>query len=49
MAGRQHDTEVRVAGFGEVCDPGGRQYTEPYDIHSRTGQTGDYGGLQELT
>jgi hypothetical protein len=49
VAGRQHDTEVRVAGFGEEGDPGSGQYTEPNDIHPGTGQTGDNGGLQELT
>ena len=49
VAGRKHDTKVRVAFFGEKGDPGRWQYAEPYHIHPGAGQTGDNGGLQELT
>jgi hypothetical protein len=49
VAGRQHDTEVCVASFYEERDPGSWQYTEANDIDPGAGQTGDNGGLQELT
>src|SRR6185436_7240451 len=45
VAGRQHHTEIGIAGLGQVGNPGSGQYAESYDVHTGAGQTRHYGSF----
>src|SRR5664279_649995 len=48
VAGREHDAQIGAPLRREERDSRCREYPEPHNVHTGTGQPGDNGGLEEF-